>query len=709
MKKTFFYIKVFSGLFFMMSFSVNALLLQQSAVSFKIDPATLMIHSDKMLINQSQKAQKVSQLKYFSTHASWQWPERHMQITAWLEGQGLHLRFSTDRPQVLNWFLLPEEAKTLFLPIGEGSRIPLDNGVWKKYLTTEMRSLDTNWDLKLPLWSQEQKNKIYSWILLTPFSNQVTFSTQGTKLQMQSSHEFNRFNQNQSFELLLHVGETPLSGALRYRKYLQENGQFKSLREKIHKVPEGKKLIGATYIYLWGNMLLSPEDVKDEAGLIRYLLSPSGMKLWQKMPSSTKKTIREWKSHPLELWQKQSLIDGLNQALFALIPLNATPEQNTFLLAQKQQSDKVRELAEKQPGKYLVPSENWGEGLSKPLIESLHQAGLERLWLGTDNWTTLFLHPQAVASAKKAGYLIAGYDSYDTGIPRGVNDSWLTAQVPNALREKCAIVRTDGTKKPGFGGKGYYLNPGCMLSYSQKRMSELVQLSGINSLFLDVDGTGMVSDDAHSEHPVSAAQMSRARNARMAWFGDTIKRPLGSEDGNAVSAEHIMFAHGMETWGFGWKDQDMHKNKKSPYYLGAWWPDSQPAIFFRPAKVKPDYITVAFDPRYRLPLYQAVFHDSVINTHHWTYDNLKFSDLTITRVLLSQLYNTAPLFNLNRRTLQARLPEIKKADASFRLLHEMLWDKALIDFRWLDQQGRVQQTRFSDGSVLIANFSDQSC
>ena len=97
------------------------------------------------------------------------------------------------------------------------------------------------------------------------------------------------------------------------------------------------------------------------------------------------------------------------------------------------------------------------------MIDALRRAGLPRLWLGTDNWTAAFLHPQAVTAAKAAGYLIASYDSYDTAIPRGVNDSWLTAQLPTALRETCAIVRADGSKKPGFGKQGYYLNPGCVL------------------------------------------------------------------------------------------------------------------------------------------------------------------------------------------------------------------------------------------------------
>ena len=94
------------------------------------------------------------------------------------------------------------------MPIGEGSRIPLDNAVWRHYLTAEMTPLDTNWDLKLPLWSQQYQGKVYSWLMLTPFSNRVTFAAEQEKLEMRAGHQFNRFNQQQAFEVLLHVGDT---------------------------------------------------------------------------------------------------------------------------------------------------------------------------------------------------------------------------------------------------------------------------------------------------------------------------------------------------------------------------------------------------------------------------------------------------------------------------------------------------------------------
>ncbi|MGV8677684.1 glycoside hydrolase, partial [Pseudomonas aeruginosa] len=83
-----------------------------------------------------------------------------------------------------------------------------------------------------------------------------------------------------------------------------------------------------------------------------------------------------------------------------------------------------------------------------------------------------------------------------------------------------------------------------------------VQLTGINSLFLDVDGTGMASDDYNPASPTSADAMAAARNNRLRSVAENIRIPLGSEDGNAVTAQYLMFAHGTETRGFGWSDAD---------------------------------------------------------------------------------------------------------------------------------------------------------
>lgn len=71
-------------------------------------------------MNDPQPKQKVGGLKYSTELANWGWPVRNIHITAKVEGRDLRLTFTSEQPQLFNWFMLPRKVKVLQLPIGEG-------------------------------------------------------------------------------------------------------------------------------------------------------------------------------------------------------------------------------------------------------------------------------------------------------------------------------------------------------------------------------------------------------------------------------------------------------------------------------------------------------------------------------------------------------------------------------------------------------------
>ena len=196
----------------------------------------------------------------------------------------------------------------------------------------------------------------------------------------------------------------------------------------------------------------------------------------------------------------------------------------------------------------------------------------------------LFFQPQVIEDAKRLGYLVATYDSYNTAIPPSHNDGWLTAQLPLMMMESCTIENADKQKQTGFRGNGFYLNPNCQLKYVLERVKDILRFGHFNSLFLDVDGTAMAREDYHSSQ--NEQMLLNGFNNRMENIIESTGIILGSEDGNALTTKGIVFAHGLESIGFGWQDHDMTKNRQSPFYLGAWYPDYGPAFFFKPARVK---------------------------------------------------------------------------------------------------------------------------
>ncbi|MBT2916999.1 glycoside hydrolase, partial [Vibrio anguillarum] len=137
--------------------------------------------------------------------------------------------------------------------------------------------------------------------------------------------------------------------------------------------------------------------------------------------------------------------------------------------------------------------------------------------------------------AKQAGYLVGVYDSYNTAIAKGINDGWLTAQLPDAMRKQCAIENADGKKQKGFRGNGFYLNPACQLGFVQQRIEAILKYGRFNSLFLDVDGTGMAREDYSYQEGqgMKESAMLEAFNQRMRWIANEQNVVLGSEDGNS--------------------------------------------------------------------------------------------------------------------------------------------------------------------------------
>jgi hypothetical protein len=353
----------------------------------------------------------------------------------------------------------------------------------------------------------------------------------------------------------------------------------------------------------------------------------------------------------------------------------------------------------------MAKAEMWGGAISPKMIDKLAKAGFDRLWLGNEGWEGFVNRPETVVAAKKAGFLIGPYDSYNSIHRPNDPDTWPTAQFDEALYETGGIVNADGSKKHGFKKKGWLLSPAAARPYMEKRVTRLMKLFGANSWFMDCDGFGDYFDDYSDAHPATQQSDMQSRMARMAWIRDTFGAVIGSEGCSAGVAPAIHFAHGVMTPVIGWGDPDL-SSKNSKYYLGRYYPPDEPEVFFKPVPLKEEYRYIYFEPRFRLPLFQTVFHDSVIATHHWSFGSLKSRDGAGTVELLELLYNVPPLYHLNLSEFQKRRQQIKHHYDFFSPLHREAALLPMTGFQWLTPDRSVQRTTFGDKIELIANFGD---
>ncbi|MER2494826.1 glycoside hydrolase [Vibrio neptunius] len=707
------------------SFSVTAqdVILSDRVNHISISPQDLGIRWNNLIVNSASlrvngQPQTSSQLNQESSNqANWILQPSGLETSAVLKNGALELSFSvTKQPQILrgkplalSWFDLAQtQTDTLYLPFSEGMRIPTNNKIWANYLQENHSGANTTQDLKMPFWTIQQGQQTISYQLITPTNNILSFSSSEPNVDMKAKHQFTSLNQNQAFKVRITLGNDWLDGAKAYRQWRIDHNLSSTLADKAKTNPQLVKLIGASQVYLFGKDMISTDDVKDWWGLKNWYFKQTSLTI----PRSATTQLKPLKKGVdlMSHYHKQVLVDSLNASLHLMYSAPAPSQNNNAIADQFQVAQQRKRWLIEQASPYLIAPDKWGQALSSDMLANMSKAGLSKLWLGFDNWMPAFYQPKIIDAAKRSGYLVATYDSYNTAIPRGLNDTWLTAQLPASMREQCAIEQANGKKKKGFRGHGYYLNPNCQLDYVKQRVKDIVKYGRFNSLFLDVDATAMARED-YRDHSSESAMLN-AFNQRMDWIAEQNDVVLGSEDGNSLTTTGITFAHGLETIGFGWTDNEMKHDARSPYFLGRWYPDHKPDFFFKQAKVKEPYKTLLFAPQYRVPLYQMVFHDEVINSHHWHSDSLKFTNVQAERDLTSMLYNTPPMVHLTRDEASEpnspRLAALAHYQQGYQPIHEQLWDKQLLDFKWLDESGQIQQTVFSDGSTITANFGPKS-
>lgn len=349
----------------------------------------------------------------------------------------------------------------------------------------------------------------------------------------------------------------------------------------------------------------------------------------------------------------------------------------------------------------------WGDGRRLEFLREIQGLGIDRLWLGYDQdprKPCLLVNAEYISEARRIGFLIGPYDSFSN-----IQEP-ASADAPNAVWDSelypaGCIVSRDGSLLKGFGGRGCELSSEALeraedTKHYISRRVDSHRRSGINSYFLDVDASGELFDDYSTQHPMTPYEDRLNRLKRMRFISEGEKLVLGSESAAGWSAPVLHFSHGAHSV----QNEVIWPFMKDKRRFGGWWPPERPAIFFKPVHVDADFQKAKYDPVYRLPLYQAVFHGSVVATDRWELSYLKFPELVQTRALIELLYNVPSIWSLDLRELKEHGKRLAAYYRFFSSVHRRAGSKPLNSFRWLTSDKTVQETIFGDDLTMTANF-----
>jgi hypothetical protein len=345
----------------------------------------------------------------------------------------------------------------------------------------------------------------------------------------------------------------------------------------------------------------------------------------------------------------------------------------------------------------------WGDGRTPAFVHDLESLGLHAAWIGYDqdeHAKQVLVGRDTVQAARAAGFLIGPYDSFGNAQDPDTGDQ--ASRWPGDLWPAGCIVTSRGAPKTGFADRG------CELSSEALARAELTPLQplaarmdrslrdGANSYFIDVDAFGELYDDYSAAHPMTVFEDRANRIARLAQ-ARARGVVLGSEQGVGWSVPLIDFAHGAASV----HNAALWSEKKS---FGRWWPPDRPGVFFKEVEPGPEFVAAKYDAAFRLPLYEAAFHDAVVATDRWDTPMNKFPGLAPRRQLLEMLYGIPSIWAADRTTLAEWRVSLRALVDAFEPLHRHIAMQPLTSFEWLTPDRLVQRTRFGTSLILTANF-----
>lgn len=356
----------------------------------------------------------------------------------------------------------------------------------------------------------------------------------------------------------------------------------------------------------------------------------------------------------------------------------------------------------------------WGNGRTIAALEALHNIGIKKAWIGyeekphnlsNDKWNKSdYVDSKFIDFAKKLGYLVGAYDEYNT-MQRSQDADCYYTDFGNEFYSTGCVRNKSGQIVKGFAGRGCAISMTALDELDNKPVYDRLKKfrnDGINSYFLDCHGMLEAHDDYSLEHPQTIFEDIAIRLKHLKYLSkqDLV---IGSESSTAYTIPYLAYSHGNFSTLYSLHYRAA-KDKKS---YGGWGPTKRPAIFFKSIESTQQY-AIRYAPEYRIPLFQSIFHESIVATDRWEVPLTKFTNLYQDRFLLEILYGVPSMWNLDLEHINKYKNILRYLAQEFTPLHENIMTETLEDFQYLSDDRKVQRTVFGDQKIImIANFKDE--
>ncbi len=329
------------------------------------------------------------------------------------------------------------------------------------------------------------------------------------------------------------------------------------------------------------------------------------------------------------------------------------------------------------------------------IVREMKSLGIERiLWSHREQ-------PDVIKSMNEMdGVLTSRYDIYqDLMDPqvveqqlRRVHPDWTQAGWPkDIMLDKNGDWRK-GWRVKGRDGQMYPCSVLCdrqAPEYARRRVPAELKTHPYRCRFIDTTTASPWRECYHPDHPMTRSDSRHWKMELLRIICEDMKLVTGSETGHDAAVPYVHYFEGMLSLG-PYRIPDAGRNMREIW-------DEVPE---RVAKFQVGH-------KYRLPLWELVYHDCVVAQWYWGDYNNKLPAIWDKRDLFNILYGTPPMFMFNRQVWNQNKERFVQSYKDVCPVARAVGYAEMTEHSFLTADRNVQQTKFANGTTITVNFGDE--
>ncbi len=329
------------------------------------------------------------------------------------------------------------------------------------------------------------------------------------------------------------------------------------------------------------------------------------------------------------------------------------------------------------------------------IVREMQSLGIERIL-----WSNRATPEVIEAMNQMSSVLTSRYDIYqDLMDPqvvkdklRGVHSDWTQAAWPQDIMLDRSGDWQKGWQVKGKDGQMYPCGVLCdkqALKYAAERVPDDLKTHPYRCRFIDTTTASPWRECYHPDHPMTRSESRHWKMELLRYMSEKMKLVTGSETGHDAAVPYVHYFEGMLSLG--------------PYRV----PDAGRNMGQILDEVPQRVATFQVGHKYRLPLWELVYHDCVVAQWYWGDYNNKLPAIWRKRDLFNILYGTAPMFMFNRQVWEQNKDHFARSFKDICPITRAVGYAEMTDHRFLTPDRDVQQTVFSNGVTITVNFGDK--